>query len=50
VLPPQSSQYRSPRADHSLQDTGIFDEGRYFDVFAEYAKAEPDGIHASRAR
>src|SRR5205085_2743512 len=24
--------------EFELQDTGIFDEGRYFDVFAEYAK------------
>jgi hypothetical protein len=27
-----------------LADTGAFDEGRYFDVFAEYAKAGPDDI------
>src|SRR6476661_3641697 len=27
-----------------LLDTGIFDEGRYFDVFVEYAKAGPDDI------
>ncbi|MEI6084490.1 MAG: glucosidase [Verrucomicrobiota bacterium] len=27
-----------------LTDTGVFDEGRYFDVFAEYAKAGPDDI------
>jgi hypothetical protein len=27
-----------------LADTGAFDEGRYFDVFAEYAKAAPDDI------
>ena len=27
-----------------LIDTGIFDGGRYFDVFAEYAKASPDDI------
>ena len=25
-------------------DTGVFDEGRYFDVFAEYAKAAPDDM------
>ncbi|RZK92592.1 MAG: glucosidase, partial [Hymenobacter sp.] len=25
-------------------DTGIFDEGRYFDVFVEYAKAGPDDV------
>ena len=28
--------------EYELQDTGLFDEGRYFDVFAEYAKAGPD--------
>src|SRR5437667_11691705 len=27
-----------------LADTGVFDESRYFDVFAEYAKASPDDI------
>jgi hypothetical protein len=27
-----------------LEDTGVFDEQRYFDVFAEYAKAAPDDI------
>jgi hypothetical protein len=27
-----------------LADTGVFDENRYFDVFAEYAKAGPDDI------
>src|ERR1044072_2739196 len=28
--------------EFELEDTGVFDEGRYFDVFAEYAKAGPD--------
>ena len=28
--------------EFELQDTGLFDDGRYFDVFAEYAKAGPD--------
>ena len=27
-----------------LADTGIFDEDRYFDVFAEYAKASPNDV------
>jgi len=27
-----------------LLDTGIFDENRYFDVFAEYAKASPEDL------
>ena len=34
------------KADPELElaDTGAFDGGRYFDVFAEYAKAGPDDI------
>jgi hypothetical protein len=30
--------------EYELLDTGIFAEGRYFDVFVEYAKAAPDDI------
>jgi hypothetical protein len=30
--------------EFELEDTGIFNDGRYFDVFAEYAKAAPDDI------
>lgn len=30
--------------EFELTDTGIFDEGRYFDVFTEYAKADNDDI------
>jgi hypothetical protein len=30
--------------EFELTDTGIFDENRYFDVFAEYAKYSPDDI------
>jgi len=30
--------------EFELLDTGIFDGNRYFDVFVEYAKAEPDDI------
>ena len=30
--------------EFELQDTGIFDGDRYFDVFIEYAKAAPDDI------
>jgi hypothetical protein len=32
------------RPELELEDTGIFDEGRYFDVFAEYAKASPNDV------
>jgi len=28
--------------EYEIQDTGLFDEGRYFDLFVEYAKAGPD--------
>jgi hypothetical protein len=31
-------------AEFELVDTGAFDDNRYFDVFAEYAKAAPDDI------
>src|SRR4029078_8832959 len=31
-------------AEFYLTDTGVFDDGRYFDVFAEYAKASTDDI------
>ncbi len=30
--------------EFELADTGVFDQNRYFDVFVEYAKADPDDI------
>jgi mannosylglycerate hydrolase MGH1-like protein/glycosyl hydrolase family 63 len=30
--------------EFELLDTGVFDEGRYFDVVVEYAKATPDDV------
>ncbi len=30
--------------EFELLETGVFDEGRYFDVFVEYAKASPDDM------
>ncbi|MBT9314245.1 MGH1-like glycoside hydrolase domain-containing protein [Leptothoe spongobia] len=30
--------------EYELLDTGVFDENRYFDVFIEYAKADPEDI------
>ena len=30
--------------EYELLDTGVFDQGRYFDVMVEYAKADPDDI------
>jgi hypothetical protein len=31
-------------AEYELLDTGIFEDNRYFDVFIEYAKADPDDL------
>ena len=30
--------------EYELVDTGVFDDDRYFDVFAEYAKGAPNDI------
>jgi Glycosyl hydrolase family 63 C-terminal domain len=30
--------------EYELSDTGVFKEGRYFDVFVDYAKASPEDI------
>ncbi len=30
--------------EYELVDSGVFDDGRYFDILAEYAKAGPDDI------
>ena len=30
--------------EYELMDTGVFDEGRYFDVFVEYAKSAPEDL------
>ena len=38
----RSRDKQSP--EFELLDTGVFDEDRYFDVFVEYAKAEPEDI------
>jgi hypothetical protein len=37
---------RRTKADpeYELLDTGVFDQGRYFDVFVEYAKVDPEDI------
>lgn len=41
----EENRRRGPHAPElELADTGIFNENRYFDVFAEYAKAGPDDI------
>src|SRR5205814_2749146 len=30
--------------EYELLDTGVFEEDRYFDVFVEYAKADPEDL------
>ena len=41
----EENRRRGPNApEFELLDTGIFNEGRYFDVQIEYAKAAPDDI------
>jgi len=32
------------RPEFEILDTGVFDDGRYFDVFAEYAKGTPNDL------
>src|SRR4051794_21788570 len=31
--------------EYELMDTGVFDDDRYWDIFVEYAKADPEDIH-----
>jgi hypothetical protein len=41
----QTSRSRSrTELEYELIDTGVFDQNRYFDVFVEYAKANPDDV------
>lgn len=41
----EENQNRGPEdREFELIDTGIFNENRYFDIFIEYAKADPDDI------
>ncbi|MCA9108659.1 MAG: glucosidase [Planctomycetaceae bacterium] len=44
ALRAENSQRTRNDPEFELTDTGIFDEGRYFDVQIEYAKASPDDI------
>jgi hypothetical protein len=40
-----ANQKRSRRdAEFELIDTGVFDRDRYFDIFTEYAKVDPDDV------
>ena len=40
----ENAQRGKADPEYELTDTGVFDDSRYFDVFAEYAKASPDDI------
>ncbi|UFP96629.1 MGH1-like glycoside hydrolase domain-containing protein [Gloeobacter morelensis] len=41
----EENRRRGPEEpEYELMDTGVFEENRYFDVFAEYAKAGPNDI------
>ena len=41
----ETNKHRSrEEMEYELLDTGIFDENRYFDVFVEYAKADPEDV------
>ncbi|MGH9845937.1 MAG: MGH1-like glycoside hydrolase domain-containing protein [Blastocatellia bacterium] len=41
----EENQQRGKRElEYELMDTGVFDQGRYFDIFAEYAKASAEDI------
>ncbi|MXS86143.1 glucosidase [Nitrosomonas sp. HPC101] len=39
-----NEQRSRQEAEYELLDTGVFDENRYFDIFVEYAKADPEDI------
>src|ERR687891_197111 len=42
----EGNRWRAGRGmpEYELLDTGVFEEDRYFDVFVEYAKADPEDI------
>jgi hypothetical protein len=40
----ENRQRGKDQGEYEILDTGVFDDGRYFDVFAEYAKASPNDI------
>jgi hypothetical protein len=40
----ENSKRSKMEREYELEDTGAFDENRYFDVFVEYAKAAPDDL------
>src|SRR5690349_9942633 len=40
----ENAKRTKAQPEFELAETGIFDQSRYFDVFAEYAKASPDDL------
>lgn len=40
----ENKQRAAPDREFEIYDTGIFDEGKYFDIFIEYAKADIEDI------
>jgi hypothetical protein len=44
ALVAESRRRGKEEPEYELLDTGVFEGNRYFDVFAEYAKASPDDI------
>src|SRR5271156_2016513 len=44
ILVEENRRRGKDQPEFELADTGIFDDNRYFDVTAEYAKASPDDI------
>ena len=41
----ETSRHRSrEEMEYELLDTGVFDDDRYFDVFVEYAKGDPEDV------
>lgn len=45
TLVAENARLGRDQLEYELEDTGIFDENRYFDVFIEYAKAAPDDTY-----
>jgi hypothetical protein len=40
----ENQRRRGQGPEYELLDTGVFDDNRYFDIFIEYAKADPDDL------
>ncbi len=40
----ENAQRSREETEYEIEDTGVFDDQRYFDVFVEYAKAAPEDV------